>query len=340
MMKLIKLISLSCAVFVAVVFVYIYSQIQQIQKESLNLTTSRLFEVKPGTGLNALCEQWQAEKLTTGCWRLQILAKLDPKLTDIKAGVYQLQPAPLLDNLRRINSGRVHLFSFRIIEGESFSQVLANLNNLPYIKKVTLSNMDGFFVNALNIKQNKVEGWLFPDTYFYQAGDTDLSLLERSHALMKAALNELWQLKDKNLPYSNAYEALIMASIIEKETAKASERPLIASVFINRLHKKMRLQTDPTVIYGLAELFDGDLTRAHLKQYTPYNTYRIKALPPTPIAMPSYAAIKAALSPMSSNYYYFVAKGDGSHQFSENLSQHNSAVRKYQLKLKKGRNDS
>jgi len=340
MMKSIKLITLCIAIIFGIIASYIYSQIKLLETQAINLNSPTLFEVKPGTGLNTLCEQWQKIELTENCWSLRILAKLDPKLTDIKAGVYELTTNSILDNIRRINNSQVHLFSFRIIEGESFSQVLDKLSSLPYIKKVTPENMTGFYVNALGIKRKNVEGWLFPDTYFYQSGDTDLSLLERSHKAMKDALDELWLTREQGLPYSSAYEALIMASIIEKETAKASERPLIASVFINRLHKKMRLQTDPTVIYGLAELFDGDLTRAHLKQYTPYNTYRIKALPPTPIAMPSYAAIKAALSPDHSNYYYFVAKGDGSHQFSENLSQHNDAVRKYQLKKRKVSNDS
>lgn len=339
MMKSIKIILLSLAIIFGIIASYVYSHLQLLQTKGLNLQEPTLYEVKPGTGLNTLCRQWQLDKLTDNCWSLRILAKLDPTLTDIKAGVYQLTSDPLLDNVRKLNNSQVHLFSFSIIEGESFSQVLNNIANLPYLKKITQQNNDSFYVDALKIEHVNSEGWLFPDTYFYQAGDTDLSLLQRSHNAMKIALKELWQMRDQSLPYANAYEALIMASIIEKETAKASERPLIASVFINRLNKKMRLQTDPTVIYGLADKFDGDLTRAHLKQYTPYNTYRIKALPPTPIAMPSYAAIKAALSPDTSNYYYFVAKGDGSHQFSENLSQHNQAVRKYQLK-KKVSNDS
>ena len=339
MMKSIKIILLSLAIILGIIASYVYSHIQLLQTKALNLPEPTLYEVKPGTGLNTLCRQFQADKLTDNCWSLRILAKLDPTLTDIKAGVYQLTAGSLLDNVKKINNSQVHLFSFSIIEGESFSQVLKNISNLPYIKKVMQQGKDNFYVDALKIKHANTEGWLFPDTYFYQAGDTDLSLLQRSHSAMKISLDELWQKREQNLPYANAYEALIMASIIEKETAKASERPLIASVFINRLHKKMRLQTDPTVIYGLKDEFDGDLTRAHLKQYTPYNTYRIKALPPTPIAMPSYAAIQAALSPESSNYYYFVAKGDGSHQFSENLSQHNKAVRKYQLK-KKVSNDS
>ena len=339
MMKTIKIITLCTAVMIGITASYIYSQVNKLQTQAISLDTPKLYEVKPGTGLNTLCDQWQKLKWTENCWALRILAKLDPKLTDIKAGVYQLTPDPILDNIRKINQSQVHLFSFSIIEGESFAQVMQKIDNLPYIKKKIKNNSDDYFVKTLEIESPNTEGWLFPDTYFYQAGDTDLSLLQRSHKAMKQALEELWQNRAPSLPYTNAYEALIMASIIEKETAKASERPLIASVFINRLNKKMRLQTDPTVIYGLADNFDGDLTRAHLKQYTPYNTYRIMALPPTPIAMPSYAAIKAALSPDTSNYYYFVAKGDGSHQFSENLSQHNRAVKKYQLK-KKVSNDS
>lgn len=243
MIKSIKLITLYTTIIFGIIVAYIYFHIQLLKTQAINLISPTLFEVKSGTGLNMLCEQWQKDGLTDSCWSLRILAKLDPKLTDIKAGVYQLTSDSILDNIRRINNSEVHLFSFNIIEGESFLQVLEKLTSLPYIKRVTPEKMEGFYVNALEIKHQNVEGWLFPDTYFYQAGDTDLSLLVRSHTAMKDTLDELWLTREQGLPYSSAYEALIMASIIEKETAKASERPLIASVFINRLHKKMRLQT-------------------------------------------------------------------------------------------------
>jgi len=179
-----------------------------------------------------------------------------------------------------------------------------------------------------------LEGWLFPDTYHYHNNDTASSVLKRAAVKMQQVLEDAWHERSDDLPYDTAYKALIMASIIEKETGLASERPLIASAFVNRLNTNMRLQTDPTVIYGIGADFDGDIKSKDLRDYTPYNTYRINGLPPTPIAMPSKAAILAAVNPPQSDYVYFVSKGDGSHQFSTTLKQHNVAVNTYILNKK------
>ena len=175
------------------------------------------------------------------------------------------------------------------------------------------------------------EGLFFPDTYRFSAGSSDLDLLKKSYRLMQQKLAEAWAQRDTSLPYRNAYEALIMASIIEKETGKAEERPLIGSVFTNRLRIPMRLQTDPTVIYGMGQRFDGNIRRRDLTADTPYNTYTRDGLPPTPIAMPGWGSLLAAVKPAQSDRLYFVSKGDGSHYFSRSLDEHNRAVAKYQL---------
>ncbi|MFK3873145.1 endolytic transglycosylase MltG [Pseudoalteromonas rhizosphaerae] len=303
-----------------------YQQLQATINSSLKAPANTLFEVKKGTGFNQLCQQWQAKKWLDGCLRYQILAKLDPTLTDLKAGLYQLNNATVLDNIRQINQGKQVSFSFTIIEGQSLRDVLAAISKAQYLRQdLSLGELSQQIVGS----EQHLEGWLFPDTYYYHANDTTSSVLKRAHKIMRNVLDEAWQNRAADLPFKTAYEALIMASIIEKETGLASERPLIASVFTNRLNTKMRLQTDPTVIYGIGADFDGDIKRKDLTNHTPYNTYKINGLPPTPIAMPSKAAILAAVNPPESEYLYFVAKGDGSHQFSKTLKEHNKAVQDY-----------
>ncbi|HIQ40564.1 MAG TPA: endolytic transglycosylase MltG [Sulfurivirga caldicuralii] len=217
-------------------------------------------------------------------------------------------------------------YAITLIPGTTFDEAWQKIRNHPKIK-VTLADK----VEARRRLQVKaLEGQLLPETYFFPANTTDAQLLRMAHRALWDYLQQAWPKRAPELPLKTPYEALILASIVEKETGRAEERALIAGVFINRLRKGMRLQSDPTTIYGLGEAFDGNLTRAHLRQYTPYNTYRIKRLPPTPIALASRQSIDAVLHPAATRALYFVAKGDGSHHFSATLAEHNRAVRRYQ----------
>ncbi|MGS2724476.1 endolytic transglycosylase MltG [Porticoccus sp. GXU_MW_L64] len=259
-------------------------------------------------------------------------------LTDIQAGDYRLQPGVTpAQLLQQLNSGQVVYHQVTLPEGLTAKQWLQRLRRQPYLSsKLNDSELLSFIEgNPYGTSDGNPEGWLFPDSYRYQRGDSIEQILQQSHRAMKETLHKLWQQRDAGLPYQTPYEALIMASIIEKETGVAWERPQIAGVFVRRLQKGMRLQTDPTVIYGLGDSYQGNLTRTHLRQKTAYNTYVIKGLPPTPIANPGADAIHAALHPAEGEALYFVAKGDGSHYFSATLAEHEKAVDKYQRKQRR-----
>ncbi|GEB71078.1 ABC transporter substrate-binding protein [Pseudoalteromonas carrageenovora] len=324
-------VTLSVLLLAIITTIVGYQQLQATITSPLLVSTNTHFEVKKGTGFNQLCKQWQAKGWLENCWRYQVVAKLDPTLTDLKAGLYELTSDSVITNIKKINKGDQVSFSFTIIEGQNLREVLEAIkkaNNLQNDLKD-----DALSMQILN-SDMYLEGWLFPDTYHYHNNDTASSVLKRAAVKMQQVLEDAWHERSDDLPYDTAYKALIMASIIEKETGLASERPLIASAFVNRLNTNMRLQTDPTVIYGIGADFDGDIKSKDLRDYTPYNTYRINGLPPTPIAMPSKAAILAAVNPPQSDYVYFVSKGDGSHQFSTTLKQHNVAVNTYILNKK------
>ena len=232
--------------------------------------------------------------------------------------------------LDRFNRGDVVRYQITFPEGWTFRQWLSHLASVEQFAEIAELSSEQVMA-AAGINQAHPEGWLFPDTYSYTLSDGAVDILARAHRKMVDVLNQAWTGRDMGLPYRSAYEALIMASIVEKETGLAEERSTIAGVFVRRLNKGMRLQTDPTVIYGLGDAYKGNITRAHLKALTAYNTYRINGLPPTPIAMPSAAAIDAALHPQPGTSLYFVARGDGGHYFSDSLEQHQKAVRQYQI---------
>ena len=255
----------------------------------------------------------------------------------LQAGEYRVAAGETLAGLlARLLTGDIVVHSFRIAEGSRIADVLSALgadrrfaHTLGAARPETLLADLGLEVAAVFGAHG--EGWFFPDTYSFTAGDADRSLLLRAHAKMRRELDAAWADRSPDLPYGNPYEALTAASLVEKETSRAEDRAHVSQVFAARLMRNMRLQADPTVIYGLGEEFDGDLTRAHLRRPTPYNTYVHKGLPPTPIALPGRAALAAALHPSGAEYLYFVARGDGSSEFSATLDAHNRAVRKFQL---------
>ncbi|MFC3121604.1 endolytic transglycosylase MltG [Agaribacter flavus] len=275
----------------------------------------------------------------------KVWLRLNSEKAVIKKGVYEIpKSSRLVDVFERVSSGNTKQFSITLIEGQTIKQWYQQIKRLDSLQQ-DLPNIQALYDTLIGAEgqqntafcENKhasIEGCLLPDTYYYSYKDSALSILHRAFRAMSIYIEDSWQQRFQDLPIPSMYEALILASIVEKETGLASERDLIAGVFVNRLLQNMRLQTDPTVIYGIGDEFDGNITRKHLRAMTPYNTYRIKGLPITPIAMSSRDSIMAALRPASTEYLYFVSKGDGSHQFSETLDEHNAAVRRYQLNKK------
>ncbi|PSB76926.1 endolytic transglycosylase MltG, partial [Photobacterium damselae subsp. damselae] len=258
------------------------------------------------------------------------IGHVEPELLQLKAGSYLVEPKMTLQQLLTlIGSGKEHQFSITLVEGERFSEWLKELQQAPEMQHETVGLSEAEIAKALNIDTNKLEGYMLPETYNYTAGMSDLDILKRAHNKLESVLENAWQGREKDLPLKTPYDVLIMASIIEKETAVDSERDVVSSVFTNRLEKGMRLQTDPTVIYGMGDKYDGNIRKRDLTTPTPYNTYVIFGLPPTPIAMPSKASILAAVHPAQTQYLYFVANGKGGHTFSKTLAEHNRAVRQY-----------
>ena len=289
------------------------------------------FTVKPGTTLNGLSRQLTGAGLLPEPRMFALLGRIT-RTTAIQAGTYRLDvPTTPLLLLQKLNDGDVVPVSVAFLEGATFADIRDQLEHTDKVK-VTLKGLnDAEVLKRIGANEAHPEGLLFPDTYRFAAGTSDLELLKKSYQAMQKKLAEAWAMRDADLPYKNPYEVLVMASIIEKETGRAAERPLIASVFINRLRIPMRLQTDPTVIYGMGARYDGNIRKRDLTADTPYNTYTRDGLPPTPIALPSWGSLRAAVKPEQSNKLYFVGKGDGTHYFSSSLEEHNRAVGKYQL---------
>ena len=289
------------------------------------------FSLNQGLGLKAVARQMQQAGVLSSDWGFVWMARMLGKSTRIKAGNYELEAAiSPLELLDMITQGRGVQSEFEIIEGSTFNQLRSSLNSNSAIRHDTVALSEAEILQRLGATAEQAEGLFFPDTYYFANGASDLSILQRAYQTMQKHLTEAWATRAPNLPLDSPYQALTLASIVEKETGQARDRSMIAGVFINRLRHGMLMQTDPTVIYGMGAQFDGNLHKRDLQADTPYNTYTRKGLPPTPIALPGWAALQATLHPATTDALYFVSRGDGSSQFSATLEQHNRAVNRYQ----------
>jgi UPF0755 protein len=300
----------------------------------LNINKADLaIEIEPGSSLKAIAFQLVDEKILNEPWRFIILAKALDQSKKLRPGNYNLNPnITPYQLLKSFVEGRATEGSITFIEGQDFQSMLEKIKANDSIKKTMKPYDTKAIAAAVGIPYESVEGQFFPDTYYFSRNTSDIEILKRAYKAMQKKLNYEWARRAEEVPYKNSYEALTMASIIEKETGKSIEANLISGVFIHRLSIKMKLQSDPTVIYGIGKKFNGDITKKDLLTDTPYNTYTRHGLPPTPITMPGLISIRAALHPTKTDALYFVGKGDGTHYFSVSLNEHNSAVRKYQIK--------
>lgn len=315
---------------------YVWTEYQRFLNTPIKPPAEQtIFVVNPGDNLSRISQRLYQQGLSpTPSIYLDLYGRYQGIASQIKAGEYQISTGTTLPELlQQFIDGKVVQYSLTIIEGMTAQQLLAKLRQHPKIV-VTDAQLDlSEVITTLDLPEQHAEGWFLPETYKFPAGTTEIQFLRRAYQNMQAELEKAWAVRAEDLPYQNPYEALIMASIIEKETGIPEERDEIAGVFVRRLEKGMRLQTDPTVIYGIGEAYDGNIRRSDLNTDTPYNTYTRHGLPPSPICLPGKEAIHAALHPKEGDYLYFVATGEnGRHKFSTNYLDHQKAVRKYQLK--------
>ena len=288
--------------------------------------------VERGASLAAVGASLRAQGVDLPAWRLALAARLRGDGHAIKAGVYELSsPLTLAGLLDKLVRGDVLLFDLTVVEGWTFRQMREALARHPELLHDSAGAADAEILRRVGATESHPEGLFFPSTYRFSPGSSDFEILAQAYRLMKQTVADAWAARAPGLPLSDAYEALVLASIVEKETGRPEDRDLVAGVFVNRLRLGMLLQSDPTTIYGLGERFDGNLRREDLRTPSPYNTYTRAGLPPTPIALPGRDAIAATLRPADTRALYFVARGDGSSEFSETLAAHNRAVARYQL---------
>ncbi len=291
------------------------------------------FTIAPGSSLKSSMQQIDEAGAPVQSLMMVFLAQVTGNSTKLKAGTYELKPGTTPRGLvSQLVRGEFAQEALTVIEGWSFKQMRQAINAHPFLKHDTATLSDQELMAKVSSDYTKPEGLFYPDTYMFAKNSSDLQIYKQAHSLMLKRLNEAWLARDSTLPYASPYDALIMASIVEKETGRKSERTMIAGVFVNRLKQGMLLQTDPTVIYGMGENYKGNIRKRDLLTDTPHNTYTRAGLPPTPIALPGVESLHAALNPASTEAVYFVARGDGSSQFSATLDDHNNAVNKYQRK--------
>ena len=289
------------------------------------------FSIEPGSSLKSVAKQLADAGVLHDAWSFVLLSRAMGLASSLKAGDYEIvESTSPLQLLERITKGDINQSEIRFIEGWTFAQLRQTLDEHPAVRHDTTKLSAKEILQLIGASETAGEGLFFPDTYFFARGSSDTGILRRSYRAMQNHLNTVWAERAINLPLTNPYQALILASIVEKETGKESDRTMVAGVFVNRLRLSMLLQTDPTVIYGLGDRFDGNLRKKDLLTDQEYNTYIRRGLPPTPIAMPGLASIQAALNPAKTDALYFVAKGNGESHFSNNLADHNRAVSKYQ----------
>ncbi|PXX90930.1 endolytic transglycosylase MltG [Marinobacter vulgaris] len=326
-------ISLFCLVVLAVAgsSLWVWQGLESLE-QPVALSEPVLFSVPSGSGYGQVARKLEEEGLAPDSVWLKIHGRLFPEQTRLKAGEYEFTSGmSTLDMISMMVAGATKHWQIQFIEGWTFRDMRRALASSDRLEKITTDWTGEKIMKAMGAEGEHPEGRFFPDTYLFTSSESDLDLLRRAFEKMEEVLAAEWESRAEKLPYDSPYEALIMASIVERETGAAHEREEVAGVFVRRLNKGMRLQTDPTVIYGMGEKYQGRITRRDLQTRTDYNTYRIDGLPPTPIALPGEEAIHAALNPADGDALYFVARGDGTHKFSRTLQEHQKAVREFQL---------
>jgi len=337
MVKRIKQFSLIALAGVLLVVALVAIKLSTFGSSILNVSEEQIsYVVEPGKGLIRVINQLKERGIIDDARSFLWFARLSGRANNIRTGEYIIERGMTVDELLdNMVEGKVKQYSLTLVEGLNFKQTMELIASDSTLMK-TLPDLSAETVmTALGRPGEHPEGRFLPDTYHFPLGTTDIAFLKRAFNAMEEVLSRLWEDREQNLPYDSAYEALTMASIVEKETAVPEERNQIAGVFVRRLQKRMRLQTDPTVIYGMGDKYKGNIRKRDLRRDTPYNTYTRRGLPPTPIAMPGEKAILAALHPEPGDALYFVAKGDGSHHFSATNEEHVMAVRKYQIKKRR-----
>ncbi|WP_376695468.1 endolytic transglycosylase MltG [Wenzhouxiangella sp. EGI_FJ10305] len=316
------------AVLIAGAAAWLFQDWQQFRQRPLTEDGPVNLWLDSGTSFRGMVRKLELLGVSRFDWRWRVLGRIDAPV--LRAGEYRIEPGmSVSDAIAMIAAGRVRKHRFTIVEGWTVSELRAELAVDPRLRRVAAGFAEGELMQHLDCDGCQPEGRFLPETYFFVRGSSDLELLERAYEDMADALERAWANRDEGLPLDDPYELLVLASLIERETGQADERARIAGVFVRRLEQGMRLQTDPTVVYGLGEDFEGRLRRVHLTTDHPWNTYTRHGLPPTPIALPGRASLEAAARPADGTALYFVARGDGSHKFSDTLAEHNAAVNRY-----------